>query len=286
MLTLKVIRRRIRSSTKIQQITRTMQMVAASRLRRSEEKLRQIRPFSGAMEEVLAHLGRSPDLPFHPFFASRARKKSVVVVLTSDRGLCGAYNMNLLLQAERFLRGFPPGQAALILVGKKGCDYFKRRRVEILGHFIDLGGKPDLRTMKPVAECISSTFLSGAADEVSLLYTAYRSAFSYKPTLTRFLPIEKMASASGGSGQLDFIWEPGLAAILDAFLPRYIETKLYHCLMESATSENSARMIAMKNATDNAGEMIDSLTLQRNKARQAAITKEISEIVTAAEALR
>ncbi|MBI3358145.1 MAG: ATP synthase F1 subunit gamma [Nitrospirae bacterium] len=304
---------RIRAAQKTQQITKTMQMVSASRLKKSHEKLVKSKPYFEKVTELLSHLqdvGRgdacvAPTM-FHPFLDTRQEKSVALVVVTSDRGLCGAYNTNIISFAEVLLEKYPEGKAELILIGKKGDDYFKKRRWPIFVKYLDMAGKPDFLKISQITDHLTESYLSGRFDAVHLIYTAYRSALSIKPISTKLLPLEKEPSLpqtpptpsltkegvtpplypKGRAGGVKTYLEPSSQEILNSLLPNFIASKIYVSLVEAFTAENSARMIAMKNATDNAKEMIRNLTLLRNKARQAAITKELLEIVTAGEALK
>jgi F-type H+-transporting ATPase subunit gamma len=281
-LTLREIRKRIRGAQKTQQITRTMQMVAASRLKKSEEKFRQAKPFAQKMEMILSHLQQFSEEFTHPFFEAREVKTVGLVVVTSDRGLCGAYNGNVIAQAEEFLAKHNAQTVKLMLIGKKGYDYFKKRDWPILLKSLDIAGKGDFQKISEITQQIIQAYLSREVDAVYLIFTSYLSAMSVKPICVKFLNLQQ----EGETKPIQTILEPSLPEILDQFLPQFVTSKMYISLMEAFTAENSARMIAMKTATDNAKEMIERLTLQRNKARQAAITKEILEIVTAGEALK
>ena len=283
MLTLRQIRRKIIASQKTKQITRTMQMVAASRLKKSEGKMRQAKPYAKKLEELLVRLAQTGQFS-HPFFEKREIKNSGLIIVTSDRGLCGAYNTNIILKEEAFLKSHN-NNAKIVLLGKKGFDYFRKRDWEILDKVTDLGGKLDYKRVEDITGQITGYYLSGVVDELYLLYTSFRSALSYKPTIVKFLNVEA-PEESGGDKGLQYIFEPGIREIFEKLLPRYVTTKIFISLAEAFTAENASRMMAMKLATDNAEEMIDRLTLMRNKARQAAITKEITEIVTSAEALK
>ncbi|MBI3804760.1 MAG: ATP synthase F1 subunit gamma [Nitrospirae bacterium] len=281
-LTLREIRKRIRGAQKTQQITKTMQMVAASRLKKSEEKLRQSRPYFEKMEMILRHLQQSESEFNHPFFQPREVKSIGLVVVTSDRGLAGAYNSNVIARAEEFLLEPRSQTVKLALIGKKGYDHFRKRDWPILLKQVDIAGKPDFQKISDIMHQIVQFYRSGEVDAVYLIYTKYFSAMSIKPTVVKFLNLQ----LEGDAKPVQTILEPSLDEILEQFLPQYIASKMFISLVEAFTAENSARMVAMKTATDNAKEMIERLTLQRNKARQAAITKEILEIVTAGEALK
>ncbi|MFQ5543239.1 MAG: ATP synthase F1 subunit gamma [Nitrospiria bacterium] len=281
-LTLRELKGRIRAAKKTQQITRTMQMVSASRLKKSEETLRRAKPYYEKMETILSHLMGSAEGVSHPFFESREVKTIGLVVVTSDRGLCGGYNANIIAQAEAFLKTPRPQPVKLILIGKKGADYFQKREWPILLKFVDLAGKPDYQKISAITDQLVEAYLSGVLDEVHVLYTQFISALSTKPVLKKFLNLGQEA----GAKKTEFILEPSLQMIIDRFLTRQIASRIYSALLESFTAENSSRMVAMKSATDNAQEMIDRLSLMGNKARQAAITNEILEIVTAGEAMK
>src|SRR3990172_3778643 len=283
MLTLRQIRRKIVASGKTKQITRTMQMVAASRLKKSEGRMLQAKPYARKLEELLIRLSQTGQFS-HPFFAVREVKNSGLIIVTSDRGLCGSYNTNIILKAESVLKGLN-NNGKIILLGKKGFDYFRKRNWEILDKVVDLGGKLEYKRIEEITNQITGCYLSGVVDEVYLLYTTFHSVLSYKPTMVKFLKVEA-PEASQEDKELQYIFEPGIGGIFEKLLPRYVTTKIYISLAEAFTSENASRMMAMKLATDNPEEMIDRLTLMRNKARQAAITKEITEIVTSAEALK
>ncbi len=279
---LRDIRKRIRATQKTKQITRTMQMVAASRLKKADEKFKQARPYSKKMETILSHLLSTEGVIRHPFLTAREVKSVGLVVVTSDRGLCGAYNGNVIAAAEGFLRENRDVPVQLILIGKKGFDYFKKRDWPILHHVLEVAGKPDFRRISEITSTVIQFYLSHELDEIHLIYTQFLSALSIKPVCTQFLGLQK----KNVEQPVQTIFEPTLNEVLDRFLPEYVASRMYIALVEAATAENSARMVAMKAATDNAGEMIDRLTLSRNKARQASITKEILEIVTAGEALK
>lgn len=283
MLTLRQIRRKIVASQKTKQITRTMQMVSASRLKKSEGRLYQARPYARKLEELLVRLSQTGQYS-HPFFKTKEVRNTGLIIVTSDRGLCGSYNTNIILQAESFLRNLN-NNAKILLIGKKGFDYFRKRNWEILDKIIDMGGRLEYKRVEDITNQLTGYYLSGVVDEVYLLYTAFRSALSYKPSLVKFLNVEA-PEGSQEERDLEYIFEPTVGEVFEKLLPRYLTTKIYISLAEAFTAENASRMMAMKLATDNADELIDRLTLMRNKARQAAITKEITEIVTSAEALK
>ncbi|MFQ5579698.1 MAG: ATP synthase F1 subunit gamma [Nitrospiria bacterium] len=285
-VTLRELKGRIRSAKKTQQITKTMQMVAASRLKKSEETFRRAKPYHERMEVVLSHLMASSGEVAHPFFEIRDVKTIGLVVVTSDRGLCGAYNSSIIARAEDFLKELRSQEVKLILIGKKGHDYFQKREWPILFSVLDLGGRPDYQKISGITDQLVEAYLSGQLDEVHVLHTNFISAMSSKPVLKKFLNVKQEAGSEERNAIPEFILEPDFEAIIDQFLSRQITSRMYSALLESFTAENSSRMVAMKNATDSANEMIDHLSLMGNKARQAAITKEILEIVTAGEAMK
>lgn len=284
MATLRDIKRRIRSVQSTQQITKAMEMVAAARLRKAQAQVEAARPYGLKMQQMLESLAAAAAGLNHPLFEEREVKNKLLVVFTSDRGLSGSYNTNVLRNASQFLKESEPGSVSLGLIGKKGIDFFKRRPFPIAMSIADLGGQIDLVRIRRIANDITETFLSGEFDEVRLLYTSFVSMVKYRITLEKFLPVENPASQSEGMPS-EYIFEPNAEAIFSTLVPRYCVTKILQATLESFASEHGSRMIAMGNATRNAGEMIDHLTLVRNKARQAAITKELLDIVGGVEAL-
>lgn len=280
------LRRRIRSVENTKQITRAMQMVAAARLRRAQAKVEAARPYASKMQEMLASLASAATALEHPLFQKREVRKVGLVVITSDRGLCGSYNANVIRNAELFLRERAPDNTLLALVGKKGFDFYHRRRWELRLKYLDLGGNLVLTRTRRIASDLTNLFLSGEVDEIHLLYTRFVSTVTYRVTREKFLPIEPQKSAGDSAGALDYIFEPGPEQIFQTLLPRFCLTRVQIALAEAFASEHGSRMIAMTSATQNALEMIDHLTLVRNKVRQASITKEMLEIVGGAEALK
>jgi len=285
MPSLRDIKRRIRSIENTQQITRAMEMVAAARLRKAQARVEAARPYGLKMQQMLESLAAAASGLHHPLFEERKVRDTLLVVFSSDRGLAGSYNSNVIRNAVRYLRQAPEGSVRLGLVGKKANEYFKRRPYPIEFSITDLGGKVDLTRTRRLALDITDKFYRGDVDEVRLLYTRFVSMVSYKITLERFLPIEKPAGAEGKIGT-DYIFEPDAERIFTSLVPRYCVTKILQAMLESFASEHGSRMMAMGNATKNAKEMIDNMTLLRNKMRQASITRELIDIVTGAEALK
>mgnify|MGYP003761297787 CR=1 FL=1 len=277
------IKRRIRAISNIQHVTGAMKMVAASRLRRAQSRVWAARPYAQKTAEVAGRLALSPNAQTLPLVASREVKKTAYVLIVGDKGLAGAYNANLIhLTEDRLVKEGQP--AGLVVVGRKGLQYFRRRSVEILKYYVDIGDEPDLSLARELARQLMDIFLSGQVDEVNLIYARFISALRNIPQVERLLPIE--TPSVEGTETIDYIYEPEPVGVLEAILPRYCEVKVYQALLEAKASELSARMVAMESATKNSAEMIEQLTLSFNKARQAAITTELLEVATGAEALK
>jgi F-type H+-transporting ATPase subunit gamma len=279
------IRRRIRSVNSIQQITRAMEMVAVSRLKRAEERLRSARPYAEKIQELMQSM--APSLPRieHPLLAQRDALRIAVVLITSDKGLCGAFNANIIQYANGFIEESSGKEIKLFLIGKKGHDFFSRRAHSIEYYLPQVSRDISPQEVKEISNSFMEGFEKGLHDEVYLFYTQFRTAMHTVPTRIKLLPIES-PEAEPQQGAAEPIFEPSAEEIMNELLPRYIEAQVYKGLVESSASEHGARMVSMKNATDNAEEMIRSLTLSYNKARQASITKEIIEVTTASEALK
>ncbi|MDK2821280.1 MAG: F-type H+-transporting ATPase subunit gamma [Clostridia bacterium] len=276
------LKRRIRSVQNTQHITRAMKMVAAAKLRRAQSQVTAARPYAAKLQEVMQRLIVAVDPESQPLAASREVKKVGYVVITGDRGLAGGYNANIIRLVEEKLRS-EDRPSGLVCVGRKGREYFKRRQVEMVKTFSDIGDIPEYVQARELARQLIDLFLQGTFDEVNLAYTRFRSAISQEPQIDQLLPI-KSSGESDESGE--YIYEPSPAEVLQSLLPRYCEIRVYQALLEAKASEHGARMTAMDNATKNAAEMIDKFTLSFNRARQAAITREISEIVAGADALK
>jgi F-type H+-transporting ATPase subunit gamma len=283
MPSLKDLRKRIASVRSTQQITKAMKMVAAARLRRAQEAAERARPYAAKLTEMFTEVVAGLSEDAHPLLARRAEARADLIVLTSDRGLCGGYNANLLRQAEVFLRDHAEEKTQLVLVGRKALDYFRRRGVAPLSEHAGVLGTPSAQVAGKLADRVTARFAEGETDAVYLLYSRFQSAISQVPTIVRLLPVDAPAE---DTSPVEYIFEPPRPELLAALLPRYIQTRLLQALLESIASELGARMTAMDNATRNASEMIDRLTLSMNRARQAAITTELMEIVSGAEALK
>jgi F-type H+-transporting ATPase subunit gamma len=283
MPSLKAIRKRISSVRSTQKITKAMKMVSAAKLRRAQEAAVAARPYAQKLSELLQAVASAITDEAHPLLRTAGEPARVrLVVLTSDRGLCGAYNAALLRQAEVFMRGQSGREVSLTIVGRKGVDYFRRRSATIADRHVQIPG-PSVALAREIATKVSSEFAEGRVDRVELLYSAFRSALSQVPTLETLLPV---AVKSEGAAPVEHLMEPDRAALLGRLLPQFVEVRIYRALLEAAASEQGARMTAMDSATSNAAKMIFSLTLAMNRARQAAITKELMEIVSGAEALK
>lgn len=302
MATLRSIKRRIRSVKNISQVTRAMQMVAASKMRRAQEQVSATRAYAEKAWELLIHLASQPledDEP-HPLLTSRPVQRTGLVLITSDKGLAGGYNHNIVRRAMQFIQGCPT-PVKLITVGRKGRDFMLRAGMDIAAEFLeeDLPSQPSVLDVAPIARAIIEDFERGEFDEVYLAYTIFHTTMSYEPVVFRLLPICNYAEfqAEARSGILpsvfrqcepvegvQYIYEPGARALLNTVIPRFTELQVYQAILESLASEHSSRVVAMRSATDNALELIDSLTVTYHRARQEAITREILDIVGGAEA--
>ncbi|HBI27829.1 MAG: ATP synthase F1 subunit gamma [Syntrophaceticus sp.] len=281
------IKRRIRSIQNTEQITKAMQMVAAARLRRAEERVVSARPYSEKIDELIKRIAENFGEISHPFFRPRERHNVGYVVFTSDRGLCGGYNSHIIHRAE--LAMAQDEQAGVIIVGTKGRDYFRRRNVDLLAEFLALGEKPAVAQAEGIARTLVELYKGNIVDEVNLVYTEYISTGKQQPVVYKLLPLvapEQEEEEERDFGIIpDYIIEPNPQGVLDMLLPRFINAVVFRALQESKASEEAVRMIAMSSASENAKEMIDDLSLLANKLRQAGITSEISEIVSGAGAL-
>ena len=263
---------------------RAMQLVSASKLKRAQGRLMQARETMAFLESVLQRVRPVSSAADHPLCRQR-QGATMLVVLTSDAGLCGSYNTNLIQTAEADLRRDAARSTTLIFIGKKGHRYFTKRGSHASGAYLDLAGRPNLAKAAEIARALMDQFLSGGAASIRVLYSRFASSLAYRPTMEPWLPIDLSVERAAPSVQVEYILEPSAEVVLGDLLPRWAVAKFQLAMLEAFTSEHSARMIAMKNATDNAQELLNALTAQRNKIRQAAITKELSEIVGTAEAL-
>jgi len=289
MPSLKAIRKRIGSVKNTQKITRAMKLVAAARLRRAQEAIIAARPYSAALERVVAELAERAGRDAHPLLAERPGRRAQVVVMTSDRGLAGSFNAQVLRRSE-LLFGEELGdwdEVGVRVVGRKGNEYFKRRDQNIASYVPSGQQGGPLVISREIANFVVTDFLEEKVDRVYLIFSEFKSAMTQKPLVTQLLPIKPRPLAEGeGQRAGDFIYEPSKEELLEHLVPLYIQNGLYRAALESIASELGARMSAMDSATRNAGDMIGRLTLQYNRARQAAITKELLEIIGGAEALK
>ncbi len=290
MATLRQIRERIRSVRNISQVTRAMEMIAAADLRRAQQATLASRNFSEKAQEIMRYVATEPGRGkmLHPLLEERKEVKAIAVVLyTGDRGLAGAYNVNVIRKALDFVKPYEAKGTPVkfITVGKRGRDLLRRLGKEVVADFSDMGVRPEIVQISALARVAVDEFLSGRADEVHLAYTDFINVLRQVPTIRRILPVEQAEVAHEGAPQI-YLYEPSPEQVLAEVLPRLVEVQIYQALLEAIASEQAARMVAMRNATDGANDLIDSLTLLRNKVRQASITKEILDIVGGAEALR
>jgi F-type H+-transporting ATPase subunit gamma len=277
------IRRRIASVRNIKQITRAMQFVAASKLKRAQDATLAARPYSDKLEEVLADVASVLGGEEHPLLSKREGNRRCLVVFTTDRPLAGALNANVTRFASKEIVDHP-GDLAVVAVGRKGRDVLRRMRVPIAAFFLNYGDRPSFSDVLPLARLLTDDYLSGTYDRVDLVYPQFISTLTQRPVLETLLPIHPSQDTRGIPGN-QFLFEPSPGAVLEQLLPRYVAVRVFQAVLESAASEQSSRMVAMKNATENAEELIDDLTLTYNKVRQANITREMIEIASGAQAL-
>jgi F-type H+-transporting ATPase subunit gamma len=283
-LSVRAIKRKVRSVSNIKKITRAMQMVAASKLKKVQVRLLELRPYSDKIREFLQGLAAQVKDLNYPLFQPREKvKKIAVVVVMADKGLCGSYNSNMIRFAQKFLEEQQKPFEA-VAIGKKSVEWFKKQDVKLRAEFQGLPTEIPFSQIKAMTKQLVEMFLSGQVDEVHLLFTRYVNALTFKPGSVKFLPIEPEKTEKKLAHEYEF--EPEPAQILDKLIPRYVEVSFHRLLLESMSSEHAARMNAMRNATDSASDLISSLTLQYNNARQAGITKELLDIVGGAEALK
>ena len=283
MATLLDIRRRIRSVKSTQQITRAMKMVAAARLRRAQDNIFNARPYANQMLALLASLAARTEQNAHPLLAGRPIEKVLLVLITADRGLCGAFNANLIRAAQYYVEGQKGKEVLLIAVGRKGRDAFRKQPLKMESEHINLFGRLEFSQAQQVAKEISSLYIEQKVDAVDFLYNEFKSVMTQRVKVERYLPIQPIKPATG-EALIEYIYEQPPQEILNALLPRYLEIEVYRALLESQAAELAARMTAMDAATNNASDLIDSLTLHLNRVRQAAITREIIEVVSGAAA--
>ncbi|TME06302.1 MAG: ATP synthase F1 subunit gamma [Chloroflexi bacterium] len=281
--------RRIDSIKNTQKITKAMQVVAATRLRRAQQAVQAARPYAEKMVEVLQTASERATEYKHPFLIRREGKRAVMVLITTDKGLCGAINVNNIRAATRFMNeNYPEGQR-YVTVGRKGRDFLLRYRREVVAEVSGVADRPTMAEILPAITVALDEYTKGNTDAVILCYSKWISTMRQDPTVQTLIPAEipkRAGSAEQAGPRADYIYEPDPESVLDGLLPRYVETQIFQAVLENKASEYSAKMIAMQNATNAAGDLIDALTLYANKVRQAGITTELMEIVSGAEAMR
>ena len=284
MATLRQIRRRIGSIQSIQQVTRAMYLVAAARVRRAQENLLAARPYAREMNGLLCHLASRVDRSLHPLLAERPVRKACLVVVTSDRGLCGGFNSALIRQSTAQIEGYGETPYDLVCVGRKGRDFFQKRDYPVEREWIGVCDSLSLSDASAVADDVVRRFAEGEVDRVEVVYNEFKSVIQQDVIVEQLLPIAA-EEPEGDPLFVDYLYEPDPAELLSLIVPRHVHFQVWRILLESNAAEQGARMTAMDNATKNAGELIDDLTLDLNKARQTAITTELMDIVGGAEAL-
>jgi len=293
MANLKAIRIRITSVKSTRQITSAMKMVAAAKLRKAQDKIVRLRPYANKLQEILLNLSQSiADSEVENVFSrSASPEKILIVIITSNRGLCGAFNSNVIKEAKRviadnYLEQFKKNNVKFLAVGKKGFDYLRKQKLNIAAESNDLLNDVTFEKVSAVAGNVMNSFIIGEVDRVEIIYNHFKNAAVQQLTTEVFLPVEKPAETGKSFVPVDYIYEPDEEAIVKELIPKSLKIQFYKAVLDSFVAENGARMTAMHKATDNATTMIRELTLQYNKARQAAITNQILEVVCGAEALK
>jgi F-type H+-transporting ATPase subunit gamma len=284
--TLRELRQRIASVQNTQKITKAKELVAAAKMRRAQVAMEASRPYAEGIAKMLSRLAARKLDASHPFLEAREVKTRMLILVTADRGLTGGLNINAIRAANRFIQG-DKTPVKLVTIGRKGRDYFKRFDIDIVADRSQIGDRPPISEIRPAVTVAMDEFLEGEVDEVWLLYTRYINPVSQAPTVVKVIPPEIPEAREKESHGVEALYEfePSAEAVLGALLPRYVESQVYHAVLENQASEQAATMTAMRAASDNANELIAALTLVRNKLRQAAITTELMEIVGGAEAL-
>jgi F-type H+-transporting ATPase subunit gamma len=293
MPSLKDIRGRIGSVRNIAQITRAMEMVAASRMKRAQDAILAARPYSDELREVLSRVGAVVAEEVDPLLARRPVRRVALIMITTDRGLAGSLNANAIRSSLRWItdraqttNGDAPVEIEAITIGRKGRDGLRRAGIPIAAHFSQLGDRPAYTDVTPIARLVTEDFLAEKYDEIHVAYSTFITTLTQRPEITQLLPITQPEQAEGQRESNDeYLFEPSAEAVLSRLLPHFVAIDLYRAVLENQASEQSARMIAMRNSTDNANELIEDLTLVYNKTRQATITREMIEIASGAEAL-
>jgi F-type H+-transporting ATPase subunit gamma len=287
MPTLLDFRRRIRSVKNTQQITRAMKFVAAARLRRAQEAALAARPYAKELVRVLRSTISRIAEPQHPLLARRPEERVLAVVLTGERGLAGAFNTNILRKANEFFRANKNRRLSVIPVGKKGRDSLRKAGFNLLAEYVNVLARVEFGTVREISNLVTDLYAQGQIDSIYIIFSEFKTVMSANLTMEKLLPVDAAQVQEGSEGaaasaQVDYIYEQPEEQLLDRLLPRYVESQVQRAMLESSAAEHAARMTAMESATKNAGDVIEALTLHMNKVRQAAITKEIIEIVSGA----
>jgi F-type H+-transporting ATPase subunit gamma len=281
------IRRRIRSVRNISQITRAMEMVSASKMRRAQQRVLASRPYSERLQAMIGDLSAiqldSDQMTRFPLLEQREIRNTALILITPDRGLTGPLNSNIIRRAARYIQGEADGPVSLLTIGKKGRDFMVRARQNVTAEYTGLGDTVTLEGLRPIVQVAIDDFVSGRVDAVHVVFARFVNTLTQVPEVRQVLPIVR---PEGAGAYTDYIFEPNPAAVLESLLPRYVEILVYQAMLDSIASEHSARMVAMRNASENAKDLGSDLTLSLNKARQAQITREVSEIAAGAEAFK
>ena len=287
MASLKSIKKRIVSVKNTRQITKAMKMVSAAKLRRAQENVVAARPYAKKLGEVLQSLAGNQEGDLHPLLEKREARKLLLIVVTSDRGLCGGFNSNLCKAGDRFIKEQQGSfdQVSVLTIGRKGYEFLKSRHT-VYKNFSNILSKPNYQTAAMLAQEVIDGFLAGEYDQVELLYNSFRTVMSQDITFQQLLPVVPEAPTAADEAPVEYIYEPSVGELLAEILPKNIEVQIFKAMLESVAGEHGARMTAMDSASKNASEMIGKLTLQYNRARQAAITTELMEIISGSESIK
>ena len=291
MAALRDIQNRIRAVKNTQKITKAMKMVAAAKLKKVQTRMLDLRPYAEKMHDVLLNLAHGADREAHPLLAFRPRKTVEILVVTADRGLCGAFNANILKEAQRKINEYMKDgfEVSISTVGKKARDYFRRRDVAVRNSWTGISGNVRYASAQEIADDIKESYVNETVDEVTIVYNAFKSMVAQDITMVKLLPLSPVEEGEENAAEAeaaDYIYEPSVEAIFDTLIPKNVDIQIYRALLESSAAEEAARMSAMENATQSCDEMVGKLTLQFNKARQASITAELMDIVGGVEALK
>jgi len=278
------LKRRIRSIKNTMQVTKAMKMVSAARLRRAQDRILAARPFAVTMASVLSSLAARANPESHPLLVERKVKKVELILVTSDRGLCGSFNANAIKAAAAFLGQYPKEAITMMTIGRRGRDFVRRRRVPITAEWVDVFRELDFSLAQTIAGDVIDRYVKGDVDAVFVAYNEFKNVVSQRPVVEQILPIPRSQLLGGEAGE-DYIYEPSPEELFEAILPGYVRVQVWRSLLESAAAEHAARMTAMDSATNNAKELTEALTLHMNRVRQASITTEIIEVVSGAAAL-